>query len=46
MVGVFEELTNDQTKITNLQNTVQSVGDFSYPKDIEIVTKWQNLINE
>lgn len=46
MVRVFEELTNDQTKITNLQNTVQSVGDFSYPKDMEIVTKWQNLINE
>jgi glycosyltransferase involved in cell wall biosynthesis len=46
MVRVFEELTNDQTKINNLQNTVQSVGDYSYPKDMEIVTKWQILINE
>lgn len=45
MVETFKELTSDEERIERMQNTVQDLGDYKYPKDSEIVKKWQTVLN-
>ncbi len=45
MVEAFLKLTSDENRITRLQDTVQNLGDYTYPNDSEIVKKWQMVLN-